>query len=98
MSSIPSEDWMIVSELIAWSWSDRQEMETRGRAIKAALENNPEIAEFLSDMRREYYDTDKGYGPESWRDFRNFVVHDYFHRRFDGEAFREECVNNYERA
>jgi hypothetical protein len=88
---------MIVSELIAWAWRDGQEKERRKRAIKTALEDNPEIAEFLSSMRREYYDTDEGYGPQSWRDFRNYVVHDYFQRRFDVEAFREECVNNYER-
>lgn len=86
MSTLPETDEMLIAEIYGWKWDDTYDFHTEVKpAINDYLQTREDISEFCDTMRSWYWDTDTGYGPISWRDFRYMTVQDAFDQRFDRE-------------
>ena len=84
MSEIPASNEMMIAELYGWKWDNNYDTsEEVLPAIEAVLSENEDLQQFCERMRDYYYDTDDGYGPMSWRDFRGFTIQNQFDREFD---------------
>lgn len=83
MSEIPSTNEMIIAELYGWKWDNTYTLDEVLPAIEGVLSEHEDLQQFCEKMRDYYYDTDDGYGPMSWRDFRGSTIQDRFDQEFN---------------
>lgn len=74
MSEIPETNARLLAEVYGWAFDRRFEITTVNAAADAALADRPALDAYCERMREWYADTDDGYGPVSWRDFRYSVA------------------------
>jgi len=97
MSEIPGGNATIISEIYGYKWDDDYDSKTTTDAINQYMLERPELFEFCEEMRHDYWRQaeKRGYRP-SWRDFRNFTVHDRFEYQFDMDEVMDEIEKRIE--
>jgi len=87
MSERPATHEMLIAELHGWKWdSNYSTLDEVVPVIEEVLDERDGLESFCEWAFRAHADTlDGHFGPESWRDFRNFTVRKRYEQKFDYE-------------